>query len=81
MFHLEDHAFARRKPIQRAGNLLSEFLPQQISFRIRSRSLFWLPVEEISGAAFGIFRHRRLIFAAAGAAAQVIKRHVRHDPV
>ena len=44
---------------------------------------FRLAIEEIPRAAFGFgfLRHRRLILAAAGAAAQMVERHVGHDSV
>ena len=53
MFHLEDHALARREPLQRAGDLLAEFLAEQMPFRIALRPLFGLAIEEIARAAFG----------------------------
>ena len=81
MLHFEDHALARRKPLHCFLNLLAEFLTQEPLLRIRRRSQFRLAIEEIARAAIGFYGHRRLILATAGAAAQVIERHISHDSI
>src|SRR5580704_3362672 len=61
--------------------MLPKLLSQEAALGISRGSDFWLAVKEISGAAFRFIRHWRLIFTAAGTAAQVIERHVGDNPV
>ncbi len=58
-----------------------KLLPQQPPLRIRPCAQLRLTVEKVSRASICFFGHRRLIFATAGPAAQMIERHVRHDSI
>src|SRR5579863_8077795 len=59
----------------------SEFLAEKPFFRIRGGSNLRLPIEEVVRATIGLLGHWRLIFATASSAAQMVERHICHDPV
>src|SRR6185437_8279912 len=81
MLHLENHAFAGRKPLHRRRDLHAQFLPEQPLFRISHRARFRLAIKKVARAALAILRHRGLILAARGAAAKMIQSDVGYDSV
>src|SRR5579862_2636221 len=61
--------------------MLPKLLSQQAALGIGGCPDFRLAIKEISGATFRFIWHWRLIFAAAGSAAQVVEGHVGNDSV